>query len=75
MKSEPLGSKDPWGTPASRAKGCSTLSIWRFVSWCLSGASRSLWSQGESVSLEEMRRLVQEELSKQLDGEDACPTI
>lgn len=26
------------------------------------------------MSLEEMRRLVQEELSKQLDGEDVCPT-
>lgn len=31
-----------------------------------------LLSQGESVSLEEMRRLIQEELAKQLDGEDAA---
>lgn len=28
-------------------------------------------SQGESVSLEQMRRLIQEELAKQLDGEEA----
>lgn len=31
---------------------------------------QSLLFQGESVSLEQMRRLIQEELAKQLDGEN-----
>lgn len=37
----------------------------------MSESLTSLLSQGESVSLEQMRRLIQEELAKQLDGEEA----